>query len=74
MSSRERLSQATDTMTAPDPEYDVLFERMKKYNVPPVRGPIIMDQTKFGSKVNGFDGKTLKMHLDFHCFAIVEME
>ncbi|MBR6372402.1 MAG: hypothetical protein IKS20_04405 [Victivallales bacterium] len=71
---KARLKNAVDTMPAPDPEYQELFELQKKYKVPPVRGPILMDQANFGSKVNGFNGKTLKMHLDFHCFAIVEME
>ena len=71
---KARLKNAVDTMPAPDPEYQELFDLQKKYKVPPVRGPILMENANFGSKVNGFDGRALKMHLDFHCFAIVEME
>ncbi len=63
--------KATDTMTAPDEEYKVLQERLVKYNVPRGRAPLELGD--FGSKVISFDGNVLKMSLDFHCFAIVEL-
>ncbi len=63
---------AVDKMTAPDPDYEWLFKQSEKYRISKTRAPIELGD--FGSKVLGFDGNTLKMHLDFHCFAIVELQ
>ncbi len=63
--------KAVDTMTAPDPDYQWLFEQQKKFNVPLERAPLELGD--FGSKIVSFDGRTLKMKLAFHSFAIVEL-
>ncbi|MCQ2404033.1 MAG: hypothetical protein MJ202_09945 [Lentisphaeria bacterium] len=65
-------THALDTMTADDPEYAELFERQKKFGVPPERAPIELGD--FGSKVLSFQGDTLRMSLDFHSFAIIELQ
>ncbi len=62
-------TKATDMMTAPDKDYGWLFEQRRKYNIPVSSAPLEIGD--FGSIVNSFDGNTLKMHLDYHCFAIV---
>ena len=61
---------ATDVMTAPDPEYATLFERRSKYKVPVSRAPLALGD--FGTKVESFDGTTLKLRLPYHTFALVE--
>jgi len=61
---------ATDVMTAPDPEYAALFERRRKYKVPVSRAPLALGD--FDTKVESFDGTTLKLHLPYHTFALVE--
>ena len=67
----EPLRNAVDTMTRPDPDYDWLFEQAKRHNVPPWRVPLIIGE--FGTRVDGFDGKTLKYHLPYHTYGIVEL-
>ncbi len=66
-----KLSKAVDKMTAADPDYQWLFEQRKAQGVPVTRAPLALGD--FGSEVTGFDGKTLKMKLAFHSFAIVEL-
>ncbi|MBQ7650751.1 MAG: hypothetical protein IJS15_07310, partial [Victivallales bacterium] len=63
---------ATDMMTAPDKDYDWLFEQRKKHNIPISSAPLALGD--FGSRIESFDGTTLNMHLDYHCFAIVELK
>lgn len=65
-------TSAVDTMNADDPAYQELFERQKKYNVPPFRAPLELGD--FGSKLISFEGDTLQMSLDYHCFAIIELK
>jgi hypothetical protein len=67
----KNLRQAVEKMTQPDPEYEELFNLRKENRVPEVRAPL--DLGDFGSKVQSFRGDILKMHLDFHSFAIVEL-
>ena len=66
------FTKATDRMTAPDPDYDWLYEQRKKCRVPSVRAPLKLGD--FGSKVDSVSGGVLKMTLDYHSFAIVELE
>ncbi len=63
---------ATDMMTAPDKDYDWLFEQRQKHKIPISSAPLALGD--FGSRIDSFDGNTLKMHLDYHCFAIVELK
>ena len=65
---------AVDTMTAPDPEYADLAEMRRRHRVHPTRAPI--KPGDFGSRLLGYDAKslTLKFHLDYHSFAIVELK
>ncbi|GEM_PF-1894420 len=65
-------TKAVDTMTADDPKYAELFERQKKYKVPPDRAPLELGD--FGSEVMSFQGDTLRMSLEFHSFAIIELK
>jgi hypothetical protein len=65
------LKSATDTMTAPDPEYAWLFEMEKKVGLPKSRVPLELGE--FGTEVLSFDGKALKYRLPFHSFGIVEL-
>lgn len=65
------LRRATDLMTAPDPAFAELLERQKKYRVELVRAPLELGN--FGSHVTSFDGTVLKLALDFHSFALVEL-
>lgn len=64
-------TKATDTLTEPDPDYQWLYQRMKQYHVPVWR--CSLDIGDFGTKVLSFDGKTLKYHLPFHSFGLVEL-
>ncbi|MBO4649425.1 MAG: hypothetical protein J5806_14850 [Lentisphaeria bacterium] len=66
------FAKATDCMTAPDPDYDWLFEQRKKCRVPVTRAPLKLGD--FGSKVESIQGGVLKLTLDYHSFAIVELE
>jgi len=66
------FAKATDRMTAPDPDYDWLFEQRKKCRVPSGRAPLKLGD--FGSKVESVRGGVLNMTLDYHSFAIVELE
>lgn len=63
-------SRAVDVMTAPDPEYAALFERRAKYRIPVSR--VTLKLGDFGTKVESFDGKTLKLRLPYHTFSLVE--
>ena len=64
-------TKATDTLTEPDPDYQWLYQRMKQYHVPVWR--CSLDIGDFGTKVPSFDGKTLKYHLPYHTYGIVEL-
>jgi hypothetical protein len=65
------LTRAVEKMTEADPAYEELFKVRKNNGVPAVRAPLELGD--FGSKVQSFRGNTLKMHLPFHSFAIVEL-
>ena len=66
------FAKATDCMTAPDPDYDWLYAQRKKGRVPPTRAPLKLGD--FGSKVESVRDGVLKLTLDYHSFAIVELE
>ena len=63
--------KAVDTMTADDPEYAELFKRRAEFKVPPTRAPLELGD--FGSKVISFKDGVLRMSLEFHSFALVEL-
>ncbi len=63
-------TKAVDVMTAPDPEYDELFARRAKARIPVSRVPLKLGD--FGTKVESFDGTTLKLRLPYHTFSLVE--
>ncbi len=63
-------AKAVDLMTAPDPEYGELFERRAKSRIPVSRVPLKLGD--FGTKVESFDGNTLKLRLPYHTFSLVE--
>lgn len=65
-------SKAVDKMTAPDPDYEWLATQSKQQKVPAVRAPLELGD--FGSKIRSFDGKTLKMSLAYHSFALIELQ
>ena len=64
-------TKAVDTMTAEDPDDEELYERQRKFGVPPERATLGLGD--FGSKIHSFQGNTLHMSLDFHSFAIIEL-
>ena len=66
------LSKAVDCMTAPDPAYDWLFEQRKRYRVPASRAPLKLGD--FGSRIESIRNGVLKLTLDYHSFAVVELE
>ena len=59
-------------MTADDPDYAWLAERKKACGKDISRAPIGLSE--FGTKVMGFDGRVLRLHLPFHRFAIVRLD
>lgn len=66
------LATATDLLPAEDPDYAWLAERAKDTSKHISRAPLELND--FGTKVLGFDGQTLKFHLPFHRFALVELK
>ena len=62
----------TDRMNEPDPGYAELERRQKEFQVPPERAPL--EAGEFGSKVHSFQGNTLRLSLDYHSFAILELQ
>lgn len=67
-----KLNRAVDMMPADDPDYQYLFDRKAKKGKDIAKSPIGLGE--FGTKVLGFDGETLKLHLPYHRFAIVQIE
>ena len=65
------LGKATDLLSADDPDYRWLYERKKDRTLDIRHAPL--DLGDFGTKVLGFDGRTLRFHLPFHRFALVEL-
>ena len=65
-------ANATDMMTADDPDYAWLAERKKACGKDISRAPTGLSE--FGTKVTGFDGRVLRLHLPFHRFAIVRLD
>ncbi|MBQ6470594.1 MAG: hypothetical protein IJJ33_01300, partial [Victivallales bacterium] len=66
------FQRAVERIDADDPDYQVLFELRDKYKVAPVRAPL--KWVPAGVEVRGFQDNTLKLHLPYHTFAIVELE
>ncbi len=66
------LNRARDMMPAEDPDYEYLFRRKKEKGKDIAKSPIGLGE--FGTEVLGFDGKTLKVHLPYHRFALVQIE
>jgi hypothetical protein len=67
-----KLNRAVDMMPADDPDYQYLFDRKAEKGKDIAKSPIGLGE--FGTKVLGFDGETLKLHLPYHRFAIVQIE
>jgi hypothetical protein len=67
-----KLNRAVDMMPAEDPDYQYLFDRKAEKGKDIAKSPIGLGE--FGTKVLGFDGETLKLHLPYHRFAIVQIE
>ena len=65
------LPYATERLTAPDPEYQELYQIRTEKQVDPRRAPL--DLGDFGCEILGWDGNTLRLRLKHHCFAIVEL-
>ncbi|MEI8247507.1 MAG: glycoside hydrolase domain-containing protein [Lentisphaerota bacterium] len=65
------LNHATDKMNAPDPDYAELDNRLKQYKVPYTRSPLKLGD--FGSELRSIKNNQLKMKLNHHSFAIVEL-
>jgi hypothetical protein len=70
------FNSATEMLTAPDPDYEVLFTMLKHGTIPEaeqaVRTPVKLGD--FGCSVTSIKDNVLKMKLNFHSFAIVELE
>ncbi|MGN0866098.1 MAG: glycoside hydrolase domain-containing protein [Oligosphaeraceae bacterium] len=49
-----------------------LWRRQKEFSVPPERAPLPWGD--LGVKIHSFQGNTLRMSLDFHSFAILELQ
>ena len=67
----EPPTKAVDTLPAPDPEYDELFKRRAEFKVPPTRAPLELGD--FGSKLHSYENGKLKLSLEFHTFALIEL-
>lgn len=69
---------ATEMLTAPDPEYEALLPMLQAVPDSPHRGtqatrtPVVLGS--FGCSVTSIKDNVLKMKLDFHSFALVELE
>ena len=63
---------ATDLLPLPDPEGQWLVDRKKTGRI--YRGRLNIEMGEFRSKVESFDGTTLKYHLPFHTFGLVELK
>ena len=68
------LFEAKDLMPADDPEYAELYELRKKAKLTNPLGRVPLDLGEFGTRIDGFDGKTLKYHLPYHTFGLVELK
>ncbi len=64
--------KAVELMSAPDPEYEALFARREKYKVPVSRAPLKLGD--FGTRVESFDGRKIKIGLPYHTFALISFE
>ena len=67
-----KISRATDLMTAPDPDYQWLFEQRQKHRIPVSRCPLALGD--FGSKVVATSPDAVTLKLDHHCFSLVLIE
>lgn len=68
----KRISKATDLMTAPDAEYQWLFDQREKCRIPPSRSPLELGD--FGTKVVATTKDSVTLHLDYHCFSLLLLE
>ena len=67
-----KISRATDLMTAPDPDYQWLFEQRKLHRIPNTRAPL--DLGDFGSRLVGTAKDHITVQLNHHCFSLVLIE
>jgi len=67
------LATATDLMPADDPEYAALYDLRKKSGLTNPLGRVPLELGAFGTHVDNFDGKTLRYHLPYHSFGLVEI-
>lgn len=68
------LTQAKDLMPADDSEYHELYEMRKMSGLTNPLARVPLDLGEFGTRVDCFDGVTLKYHLPFHSFGLVEIK
>jgi len=72
------FNSATEMLTAPDPDYEALFPMLQTVPDSPHRGtqstrtPVVFGD--FGCSVTSIRDNVLKIRLDFHSFALVELE
>ena len=64
-------NRAVEQLTKEDPDYDRLYKLRQDNNVPIERAPLKLGD--FGSKIESISHNILKMKLNYHCFAIVEL-
>lgn len=63
--------KAINRVADDDPEYQALYETREKFNVPKPRATL--NHGSMGSNVLSYKDGVLRMSLDYHCFAIVEL-
>ena len=66
------LSAAEDMMTANDPDYEWLARRKAEKGKDIAKSPTGIGD--FGTKILGFDGRTLRLRLPHHRFALVKLQ
>ncbi|MBQ6328081.1 MAG: hypothetical protein IJI35_03620, partial [Kiritimatiellae bacterium] len=61
-----------DMMTADDPDYAWLARRKAEKGRDISKSPTGLGD--FGTRVLGYDGKTLRLHLPYHRFALIRLD
>lgn len=73
-----KISNATELLTADDPEYQDLYKLLKNTklvgSVSAQRNATPLKLGDFGVKITGFEQNKLKMNIKFHSFALVEIK
>ena len=64
-------ANATERMSAPDPDYQELVAQVKALDLSVLWTPLRLGD--FGVRLTGWEGSRLSLHLDHHSFAIVEL-